>query len=119
MILAGIAIVCAAFLIAVWIGARRHQSTLSAQVDRLRRAATAQAAAQSATPRLDELPAPVARYLRLALASTNHIQEVRIRQTGTLLTDVASERWMSFEPNTSLCRQRPVSCGMPASGLHR
>ena len=97
MILAGIAIVCVAFLIAGWIGARRQQSTLSAQIDRLRRAATAQAAAQSATPRLDELPAPVERYLRLALASTNNIQEVRIRQTGTLRTDVASERWMSFE----------------------
>jgi hypothetical protein len=97
MILAGMAVVIVAFLAAVWIGARRQQSTLSAQIDRLRRAATAQAAAQSALPRLDDVPAPVARYLRLALSATNHIQEVRIRQAGTLRTDVASERWMSFE----------------------
>jgi hypothetical protein len=97
MILTGIAIVVVAVLIAVGIGTRRQQAALSGQIDRLRRAATAHAAAQSATPRLDDLPAPVARYLRLALPATKHIQEVRIRQTGTLRTDVSSERWMSFE----------------------
>jgi hypothetical protein len=97
MILAGIAIVFVALLVAVWIGARRQQSALSAEIDRLRRAATVQAAAQSVTPQLDDLPAPVARYLRLALPTTKHIQEVRIRQSGTLRTDVSSERWMSFE----------------------
>jgi hypothetical protein len=97
MILAGIAIAFGALLVAVWIGARRQQNALSAQIDRLRGAATEPAAAQSLTPQLDNLPAPVARYLRLALPATKHIQEVRIRQTGTLRTDVSSERWMSFE----------------------
>src|SRR5688572_10385774 len=97
MILAGVAIVLAALLVAAWIGARQQQNTLSAQIDRLRRAATVQAAAQSVTAQLDNLPAPVARYLRLALPAMKHTQEVRIRQTGTLRTDVSSERWMSFE----------------------
>ena len=86
MIFAGIAIVCVALLVAVWIGARRQQSALSAQIDRLRRAATVQPAAQSVTPQLNNLPVPVARYLRLALPATKHIQEARIRQTGTLRT---------------------------------
>jgi hypothetical protein len=97
MILAAIAIVFVALLVAVWIGARRQQSALSAEIDRLRRATTVQAAAQSVTPQFNDLPAPVARYLLLALPTTKHIQEVRIRQTGTLRTDVSSERWMSFE----------------------
>jgi hypothetical protein len=97
MILAGIAIVFVALVVAVWIGARRQQSGLSAEIDRLRRAAPVQAAAQSVTPQFNDLPAPVARYLRLALPTTKHIQEVRSRQTGTLRTDVSSERWMSFE----------------------
>jgi hypothetical protein len=97
MILASIAIVCVAMLVAVWIAARRQQSALSTQIDDLRRAATVQAAAQSVTPQLDDLPAPVARYLRLALPTTTHIQEIRIRQTGRLRTDVSSERWLSFE----------------------
>ena len=97
MILAGIAIVLIALLVAVWIGAHRQRSALSAQIERLRRTATVQAAAQSVTPQLDDLPAPVARYLRLALPTTRHIQEVHIRQTGTVRTDVSSERWMSFE----------------------
>ena len=35
MIFAGIAIVFVALLVAVWIGARRQQSALSAQIDRL------------------------------------------------------------------------------------
>lgn len=85
-----------ALLVAVWIGARRQQSALSAGIDRLNRAAIVQAAAPSVTP-LNDLPAPVARYLRLALPTTKHIQEVCIRQTGMLRTDVSSERWMSFE----------------------
>ena len=40
---------------------------------------------------------PVTRYLQMALPTTKHIQELRIRQTGTLRTDVNSERRMSFE----------------------
>ena len=116
MILAGIAIVFVALLAAVWIGARRQQSALSAEIDRLRRAAPVQAAAQSVTPQFNDLPAPVARYLSLALP-TKHIQEVRIGQTGTLRTDVSSERWMSFEAEHIVVPQRPVSCGMPASEL--
>jgi hypothetical protein len=43
------------------------------------------------------IPAPVAKYLRVALPTPKDIQQVRMRQTGTLRTDVASDRWLPFE----------------------
>jgi hypothetical protein len=98
MTLAGIAIVLIALIIAVWIGSRRQQGTLSAQVDRLIRAGTGAGDANPPGPEsLDTAPAVVSRYLRRALETRQHIQQVRIRQVGTLRTDVHSERWMPFE----------------------
>jgi Family of unknown function (DUF6544) len=98
MILGAFAIMFVTVVVAVWIGSRRQQSALSAQVDRLVLAGTGQGATRdTAAPGLETVPAPVARYLRLALPSQKHIQEVRIRQTGTLRTDATSERWMPFE----------------------
>jgi uncharacterized protein DUF6544 len=46
---------------------------------------------------LDNVPPPVGRYLRLALPTPKAIEEVRIRQTGTLRTDPTSARWMRFD----------------------
>jgi hypothetical protein len=43
------------------------------------------------------MPAAVARYLRMAVPWQKRIQRVRIEQTGTLRTDVSSDRWMRFE----------------------
>jgi hypothetical protein len=98
MILAAVAGVVVALLVAMWMGARHQQTALSAQVDRLIRARSGESStAQSATQPLDAAPAPVARYLRWALRSDRHIQEVRINQIGTLRTDVRNERWMPFE----------------------
>jgi hypothetical protein len=92
------AVLFVAFIVAAWIGSRRQQSELSAQVDRLRQAAIGQdTATQTRHLILESVPAPVARYLRLALGATPYIQEVRICQIGTLRTDVSSERWMPFE----------------------
>ena len=98
MIVAGVATVVIVLAVALWIGARRQQSALSVQVDRLIHAAAApDAAAQPGTQGLDAVPEPVVRYLRWALRTTKYIQEVRISQIGTLRTDVRSERWMPFE----------------------
>ena len=46
---------------------------------------------------MDALPAPVARYLRHAQPQPHPMRLVRIRQTGSLRTDVRSDRWMAFE----------------------
>lgn len=90
--------VSAALAAATWIGARRQQTALAAQVNRLIRAGAGEGAAiYTGDRRTDDVPAPVARYLRLALPTLTHIQEVRIRQIGTLRTDVNSEHWMPFE----------------------
>jgi hypothetical protein len=44
-----------------------------------------------------DLPSPVARYLRKALPVRKTIQEVRVKQIGTLRTDPTAGRWMTFE----------------------
>src|SRR5690606_5263017 len=45
----------------------------------------------------DDLPAPVARYLRVALADGQPlIRTARMRQSGRLRTATDSARWMSF-----------------------
>ena len=98
MILAAVAILFVGVAMTTWVASRRQRSELSAAVDRLRRAGAEQpTTAPSGNPYDDGLPPPVARYLRLALPQATHIQEVRIKQTGTLRTDVNSERWMPFE----------------------
>jgi hypothetical protein len=87
-----------AALLAIWIGARRQQRALAADTRRLIDASAAHPARDADRERaFAELPPPVAKYLRLALRSPKQIDEVRIRQTGTLRTDTASERWMPFE----------------------
>jgi hypothetical protein len=44
----------------------------------------------------DALPLPVSRYLRWCMDDWRPLRLLRIRQRGTLRTDVHSERWMPF-----------------------
>ena len=44
----------------------------------------------------ESLPAPVARYFRFALPEAMPIRIVRLRQRGTVRTDLESDRWMPF-----------------------
>ena len=98
MILAAIAIFLIGLTIAVWIGSRRHQRAFFFDVDRLIGAGAAETRADPPAPdSLDTVPQVVSRYLRRALGTRRHIQEVRIGQTGTLRTDVHKEDWMPFE----------------------
>ena len=84
--------------VAVQIGSSRQRRALDDDIRRLRRAGIgADAAARSLDWPPGDLPAPVARYLRMALPRPASIGEVRMTQSGTLRTDVASERWMPFE----------------------
>lgn len=62
-------------------------------------------------PRIDDasLPAPVSRYLRMALGASNaRAETVEIHQSGELRTDERSERWMSF---TATHLASPSQCG--------
>ena len=97
--IAGIAaVVLVALVVAVAIGAQHQRAVLSAEIDRLVEAGrTERAAVAEKTRSLDDVPAPVARYLRLALPTPMLIEEVRLRQAGTLRTDVNSPRWMLFD----------------------
>lgn len=97
MILA-LGVVVIVLVLATWIGSRRQQGELAAEVDRLVRAGATQGAeTHSGDLGLENVPAPVARYLRLALPNPTHIRQVRMQQVGMLRTDVSSERWMPFE----------------------
>jgi hypothetical protein len=69
MILAGVGTVVIVLILALWIGARRQQDALSAQVDRLIHAAATAPVAAAGRQGLDAVPEPVARYLRWALYS--------------------------------------------------
>jgi len=94
----GLAVLLVVFGVAVSIGARRQQSALGAQIDRLIQiGATLDPERRPSTHDLDNVPAPVARYLRRALPEPKCIQQVRMRQIGTLRTNVTSEKWMPFE----------------------
>jgi hypothetical protein len=97
MVLAGLGVFATALVFALWIGVRHQRHERSALIDRLTRTASADGVAPIGSPELDKLPAPVARYLRRALGSNRPLQLVRLKQLGTLRTDVRSERWMSFE----------------------
>ena len=86
----------AAAVVAVWTGSRQQQRAIAARVDLL----TGRAAATSARTglaALDEVPAPVARYLRWALPQPGAMRLVRMTQRGTLRTDPEGDRWMAFE----------------------
>ena len=96
MLLAVLGFLAAGFAIATVIGAHRQQRGLAAQIDRLERLASSEAHV-SLTQRRNELPEPVARYLRWSLAQSNPIRTIRLKQVGTLRTDVQSARWLPFE----------------------
>jgi len=94
----GVAVIIMALAVATWIGARRQQRALGAEIDRLiQRGSAPGSGRRPSNPDADKVPAPVARYLRWAVPERKYIQQVRMRQIGTLRTDVSSERWMPFE----------------------
>jgi hypothetical protein len=93
--LAGLA-ASGAIALGTWIGALRQQSALSILVERLL-FTTAQYATELRFDELNNLPAPVARYLKQALPAAMPIRLARFSQVGSLRTDVRSDRWMPFE----------------------
>jgi len=94
-LLSGLVVFLAAGAVATWVMRRAQQRGTSAQVAHLLSRPPSRPA--PTIEGLDSLPPPVARYLRLALPDATPIRSVRLRQTGTLRTDVRSDRWMRFE----------------------
>lgn len=85
--------IAGASVAALAIGRRHQRRLVSSLEERLARAATPSAPAPAADP---DLPAPVARYLRWALPDGAARPLVRLRQQGSLRTDLQSPRWMPF-----------------------
>ena len=90
-----VALVLVAAFIAVTAGWRYQQRQLSAMQDALLR--IGRESPSTDVRQLESLPAPVARYLRLALPEPPAMRIVRLRQRGTLRMDPHSARWMTFE----------------------
>jgi hypothetical protein len=89
--------VCLALGVVTSIASRRQQNALLDELDRLERSMPAQSAVVDILGLADEsLPAPVARYLRLALPRVRSVDRVRMQQVGSLRTEVNSDRWMRF-----------------------
>ena len=89
IILAGLGVIA----VAVGSGVRQQRKQLAALIDRV---TTSAGSIPDQHQRFDDLPPPVARYLRHVLRPAQRLQLVRIGQIGTLRTDVRSERWMTF-----------------------
>ncbi len=96
MLLAASLVAIGAAGLALWIGRLRQERAAAVQTQRLERAATG-GPLSAPIAGLESLPAPVARYLRLALPETPSMRLVRLKQRGVLRTDTESERWMPFE----------------------
>jgi hypothetical protein len=97
MVLAGLGVSTTALVLALWMGVRHQRNERAALVRRLTGAPRSDQMTPIGSADLENLPAPVSRYLRRALGSIRQLQLVRLKQLGTLRTDVRSERWMSFE----------------------
>jgi hypothetical protein len=92
--------------IALRIGRRRQRRALSAIENRLLESRVERPTPSPAD--LRALPPPVGRYLRCVMAPGRHIAAVRLRQRGTLRTDVRGDRWLPFEAEQLIV---PGACG--------
>lgn len=94
LIFAGLA---SAAAVAVRIGSSRERRATSVFEQQVVRAGAVEMRQPIGTEAPGPLPAPVARYLGLALPYAQRIRTVRLRQEGVLRTDPRGERWMTFE----------------------
>jgi hypothetical protein len=95
--LAILGVVVAGGALAVWLGSRWQQRTLSKLIERLVGDSTSHAAARIDFDDIENLSAPVARYFRRAFPQgQRQIRLVRMEQAGVLRTDVGRDRWFPF-----------------------
>src|SRR5690606_10972683 len=92
-----IAVAFAAVAALLAIGRARETARAGEIRTRLSRSARASARRRVDFPKLDGLPAPVARYLRQALTDGQPlIRTATLRQSGTLRTEPEGSRWLPF-----------------------
>jgi hypothetical protein len=85
-------------LLAGWIGSLRLAHSSAQLTSTLVHAANRTGSARVNLAALEELPAPVVRYLKHVLREGQpHIRVAHLRQVGTLRTDTRSTRWLPFE----------------------
>ncbi len=95
LIIAGVIAICA--IAAIVIGRANESAKRERQVALLTQSASSQVGKVIDFDSFADLPKPVARYLKLALTDGQKcIKAVEMRQTGTLRTSVATEKWSSF-----------------------
>ena len=102
-----LALLAAVMVFGVWIGRRRQENEREMLIERLTRATHASPAAPVDLREIDDVPVPVARYLRHALGSHRSLALVRLEQLGTLRTDVRSARWMPFRAEHIIAPHAP------------
>ena len=102
---AGIAVVAIAFAI---VGGGSRWTSATAEATARLTPATAPAAPAVAFSALEGLPAPVQRYLRMALREGQpRVASAHLRQSGRLRTGVESSQWLDFEATETIAPEAP------------
>lgn len=96
MIPTGLVVFAAAGGVAAWVMRREQRRATNALIATLLNEAASEQS-QVRLDRLDDLPAPVARYLRLAIGDAGAVRAVRLQQKGTVRPDIGKDRWFPFE----------------------
>jgi hypothetical protein len=95
--LAGLGLIIVAGL-AIWLASVRWNGNTRQLVEKLTQAAPAKETKTVTFTDLDQLPAPVARYFRVALKEGQpFIRSARIAQTGQFRASEAEDGWVPFE----------------------
>jgi hypothetical protein len=97
-----------AFGVAIGIGTFRWNSTTAQMVEKLLPAIRQQGPATISFKDLNKLPAPVARYVRMALREGQpFIRSARIMHSGEFLTNVQNNTWSHFTSTQSFSADPP------------
>ncbi len=104
--LAGVGLASAGVGFALWSGAANRNAETARMVEKLKRSATDGAAKTVSFKDFDDLPAPVARYLRYALKDGQPIiKTVKIRHTGEFNLN---KKWIPFDSEQHFSANPPA-----------
>jgi len=107
LILAGPGVIVVGLGVAMWYGSARWSRTTSSQVQKLTEVAAQQQPALVGFQDFDELPAPVAKYLRFALREGQPtVRSVRLRRVGEL-RGIGEQEWSPYQATQFIGAGRP------------